>query len=74
MSSSHSLPKSVPSAQITKLPPAESARYSKDLIESLRKIALQQGHGLLAHLLGLAALEAKALAERDYAQETRLPE
>jgi hypothetical protein len=57
-----------------KLAPAETARYSKDLLESLRKIALRQGHSLLAHLLGLAAQEAKALSEPGYAQETRFPE
>ena len=57
-----------------KLTPLESARYTRDLIESLRKIALQQDQSLLAHLLGLAAVEAKALADGDYAQETRLPE
>jgi hypothetical protein len=74
MTSSHPLPKTLSNAQISKLPPAETARYSRDLIESLRKIALQQGHFLLAHLLGLAALEAKALADGDYAHETRLPE
>lgn len=60
--------------QNNKLAPAETARYSKDLIDSLRKIALQQGQSLLAHLLGLAAQEAKALSEPGYAQETRLPE
>lgn len=74
MSSSDPFPKSLPNVQISKLPPRETARYSKDLIESLRKIALLQGHSLLAHLLGLAALEAKALADGDYAHETRLPE
>jgi hypothetical protein len=58
----------------TKLAPAETARYSKDLLDSLRKIALQQGQSLLAHLLSLAAQEAKALSESGYAQETRLPE
>jgi hypothetical protein len=74
MSSSHPLPKSLPQSQIIQLDPAETARYSRDLIESLRKIALQQGHSLLAHLLGLAALEAKALGDGDYAHDTRLPE
>jgi len=58
----------------TKLAPAETARYSEDLLDSLRKIALQQGQSLLAHLLSLAAQEAKALSESGYAQETRLPE
>ena len=51
--------------------PAETALYTRDLLESLRKIAQGQGHALLAHLLQLAALEAKAIA--DQAQETRLP-
>ena len=61
-------------SQNTKITPADTARYSADLIESLRKMALQQGHILLAHLLGLAALEAKSLASRDYTQDTRFPE
>ena len=56
------------------LSPADTARYTRDLIESLRKIALQQGQSLLAHLLELAAMEAKAQAETDYAHENRLPE
>lgn len=51
--------------------PAETAQYTRDMLESLRKIALGQGHGLLAHLLELAALEAKSLGAQ--AQETRLP-
>lgn len=60
--------------QNVKLTPSETARYTRDLIESLRKIASQQGHSLLAYLLELAAIEAKALADGDYAQDTRLPE
>ncbi|HXC55503.1 MAG TPA: hypothetical protein VNU97_09420 [Rhizomicrobium sp.] len=55
----------------TPLGPAETARYTRDLLESLRKIALGQGQGLLAHLLGLAAMEAKALG--DQVQETSPP-
>ena len=51
--------------------PVETARYTSDLLESLRKMALGQGQGLLAHLLGLAVMEAKALAAQ--AQETRPP-
>jgi len=51
--------------------PADTARYTHDLIESLRKMALGQGQVLLAHLLGLAAVEAKHLANQ--AQDTRLP-
>ncbi len=50
------------------LTPAETARYTRDLLETLRRIALGQGQGLLAHLLGLAAMEAKHLG--DQAQET----
>jgi hypothetical protein len=53
------------------LTPSETARYTRDLIESLRKIALGQGHMLLAHLLGLAAVEAKMLG--DQAQDTLPP-
>jgi hypothetical protein len=35
---------------------------------------MEQGHSLLAHLLGLAAQEAKALSEGRQAQDTRFPE
>jgi hypothetical protein len=59
----------VPPAVLT---PHETARYTADMIESLRKIALKQGQLLLAHFLELAALEAKAQASQD--QDTRLPE
>jgi hypothetical protein len=41
--------------------PAESARYTVDMLESLRKIALRQGQGVLAHLLELAQAEARML-------------
>lgn len=50
--------------------PAESARYTLEMLESLRRIAVKQHQSLLAHLLGLAAMEAKTQAE---AQETSLP-
>ena len=53
--------------------PRETAMYTADLVESLRKIALKQDQPLLAHLLELAAVEAKSLA-RDQGQDTRLPE
>ena len=66
---------SFPRASYLPLPPpatpADTARYTHDLIESLRKMASGQGHALLAHLLDLAATEAKYLAAQ--AQETRLP-
>ena len=60
-----------PSTPPVPLTPAETASYTRDLLESLRKIALGQGQSLLAHLLGHAAMEAKAQA--DQAQDTRLP-
>ncbi len=52
----------------TPVSPQDSARYTREMLESLRKIALGQGQGLLVHLLGLAAAEAKHLA--DQAQDT----
>lgn len=48
--------------------PQESARYTREMLESLRKIATGQNQSLLAHLLGLAAAEAKHLG--DQAQDT----
>ena len=42
--------------------PAETARYTAELLESLRKIAARQGQGVLAHLLELARYEAQSLA------------
>jgi hypothetical protein len=62
-----------PGSQPGAITPEETARYTAELIESLKKIALRQGQALLAHLLDLAALEAKSLA-KGQAQETRLPE
>ena len=50
--------------------PSETARYTFEMLESLRKLALNQQQSLLAHLLGLAAMEAKSQAE---AHETALP-
>ena len=41
--------------------PAESARYTADMLESLRKVAAGQGQGVLAHLLELAQAEARML-------------
>jgi hypothetical protein len=52
--------------------PAETAQYTKETLESLRKIALQQRQVLLAHLLELAVVEAKALS-KSQSQETRFP-
>jgi hypothetical protein len=41
--------------------PAETARYTAELLDSLRKIADRQGQAVLAHLLELARFEAQAL-------------
>jgi uncharacterized protein (DUF2141 family) len=53
--------------------PAQTAKYTVELIETLRKIASQQGQILLAHFLEIAAFEARAQASTQ-AQDTRLPE
>ena len=58
---------------MTAITPAETAQYTRELLESLRKIAIKQNQALLAHFLELAALEAKAQASVQ-AQQTRLPE
>ena len=60
------LPENAPSSM-------DSAEYTHELIESLQRMAADQGQALLAHLLKLAALEAERLtiAQR---QETLLPE
>jgi hypothetical protein len=65
-----STPPDPPAGGIT---PEDTARYTAEMIDSLRKLALKQGQALLAHLLSLAALEARAQADGQ-AQETRLPE
>jgi hypothetical protein len=52
--------------------PSETARYTKEMLESLKKIAVQQNQQLLAHLLDLAALEAKSLGETQR-QDTLFP-
>lgn len=44
---------------------ADFARYTRDMLESLRKIARQQELGMLAHLLELTQAEA-TLIIRDY--------
>jgi hypothetical protein len=52
--------------------PSETARYTKDMLDSLKKIAMKQNQPLLAHLLDLASLEAKSLGETQR-HETLLP-
>ena len=56
-------------AGTSNLTPVETARYTQEMLESLKKIALRQKQCLLAHLLDLAALEAKAQGD----QETSFP-
>ncbi len=53
--------------------PADTARYTADLLDSLRKMAMKQEQVLLAHFLELALVEARAQANRQD-QDTRLPE
>ena len=50
------------------LRPQDTARYTREMLVSLRKIAIGNGQMRLAHLLELAALEARFLG--DQAQET----
>ena len=57
--------------------PVETARYTCELLESLRKIAARQGQGMLAHLLELARFEAQSLAARppgEAVPKTRTPD
>jgi len=60
----------MPTQRLDGLSPSETARYTFEMLESLRKVALGQNQSLLAHLLSLAALEAKTQAG---AHETALP-
>jgi hypothetical protein len=53
--------------------PADTARYTAELLDSLRKMALKQEQVMLAHFLELAAVEARAQVNL-YAHDTRLPE
>jgi hypothetical protein len=54
-----------------RLSPTETALYTRDILENLRKTADKQGQTLLSHLLELASLEAKFLTLQS--QQTRLP-
>jgi hypothetical protein len=56
------------------LSPGETARYTRELLESLRKIAERQGQGVLAHLLALARYEAQSLAAADGTSKTMTPD
>jgi hypothetical protein len=48
------------------LTPGESARYTKELLDSLRNIALRQDQLILAGLLEAAAREAKRLLANSF--------
>jgi hypothetical protein len=63
----------MPQSHISSIKPGESAKYTYDMLESLRKIALQQRQAMLAHLLNLAAMEAKAQSSQAADQDTALP-
>lgn len=67
------IPKNPPQAPSAPISPADTARYTAELLDSLRKMAIKQQQVLLAHFLELAAVEARAQAGRQ-ARETRLPE
>lgn len=43
--------------------PAQTATYTYEMLESLRKLASQQGFDLLSHLLEVAAMEARHQAK-----------
>ena len=53
---------SAPGLPTGNLGPRETAAITKEMLDSLRKIALHQNQHLLAHMLEKAALEAKAQA------------
>ncbi|HEY4123907.1 MAG TPA: hypothetical protein VGM36_04785 [Rhizomicrobium sp.] len=53
----------LPRQQASTISPAESARYTRDMLGQLKAIAEEQGQTVLAHLLALASLEAGALAK-----------
>jgi hypothetical protein len=52
--------------------PADTARYTEEMLSSLSRIARRQGQALLAHLLDLAAVEAKIQGSQAD-QDTALP-
>jgi hypothetical protein len=57
---------------LTGFSPAETARYTGEMLESLSRIATRQGQALLAHLLDLAAVEAKIQGDQGD-HDTALP-
>lgn len=51
--------------------PLDSARYTIDLLENLRKMARKQGQDILAHLLELAQMEARMAVRDTLSQPTQ---
>jgi hypothetical protein len=56
-----------------RISPLDSARYTIDMLENLRKIARKQGHDLLAHLLELAQMEARMVVRDAPRQPLQAP-
>lgn len=52
-----------PDLHSQEISPADSARYTRDMLSQLKAMADRQGQTVLAHLLALATLEAAALAK-----------
>jgi hypothetical protein len=52
----------LPELAETQISALDSARYTGDLLENLRKMADRQGHIILSHLLELAQMEARIIA------------
>lgn len=53
-----------PDTRTPAITPADSARYTRDMLGQLKVIADGQGQKVLAHLLTLASMEADALQKR----------
>ncbi|GAA0539197.1 hypothetical protein GCM10008941_18710 [Rhizomicrobium palustre] len=53
----------MPTSQLDGFSPAETARYTEEMLQSLRRIAERQNQAILAHLLVLAEVEAKIQSE-----------
>jgi len=63
----------LPASPEERISPLESARYTIDLLENLRKIARNQGQIILAHLLELAQAEALMAARDTLSPPSRSP-
>jgi hypothetical protein len=58
--------KEAPSSRPEGLSPLETANYTKEMLDSLRGLALRQDHLVLAGLLDAAAREAKRLVANSF--------